>query len=283
MNFKTILVNLNNEPRVPELIAAAAAIARPTEAHVVGLYVMPPLFMPSDVILPMGADFDEEQVVEHRAQAERIKTVFDRLTHGEAYVAEWRVFGDARTAYESIADGVIDQSRSVELVIVSQAVDGKDSPMLTDIAERVAIESGRPVLVIPSVWLAREYGRDVAVAWNDSREATRATFDALPLLERAKKIRLITVGEPTDGDGKNAIPSAEVASTLARHGLDVEVETVTNSDRHTGNAILSRVVADGSDLLVMGAYGHSRMREFILGGATRDVLKNMTVPVLMSH
>ena len=82
MNLKTIVVNLNHEARVPELIAAAAAIARPTEAHVVGLFVMPPLFMPSDVIMPMGADFYEDQVVEHRAQVERIKTIFDRLTHG---------------------------------------------------------------------------------------------------------------------------------------------------------------------------------------------------------
>ena len=283
MNFKTILVNLNNEPRVTELIAAAAAIARPTEAHVVGLYVMPPLFQPSDVIMPMGADFYEIQVAEHRAQAERIKSVFDRLTSGEPYVAEWRVHGEARTANASITEGVIEQSRAAELVIVSQAVDGKDPPMLTDIAERVALESGRPVLVIPTTWLALEYGRDVAVAWNDSRESTRAAFDALPLLERAKKIRLITVGEPTDSDGTNIFPAAEVAATLARHGLDVEVEIVTNSDRHAGNAILSRVAADGSDLLVMGAYGHLRLREFVLGGATRDVLKNMTVPVLMSH
>ena len=283
MTFKTILVNLNHEARVEQLVAAAAAIARPTQAHVVGLYVMPPLFMPSDIILPMGSEFYEEQIVEHRAQAERIKILFERLTQGEPYVAEWRIHGDARSAYESIADGVVYQSRAAELVIVSQAVDGRDPPMITNIAERVAIESGRPILVIPANWLAREYGRDIAVAWNDSREATRATFDALPLLERAEKIRLITVGEPVDGTGSNIIPSAEVASTLARHGLDVEVETVASADRHTGEAILARVTADGADLLVMGAYGHSRLREFILGGATRDVLKNMTVPVLMSH
>jgi nucleotide-binding universal stress UspA family protein len=283
MYFKTILISLNNEPRAPELIAAAAAIARPAQAHVVGLYVMPPLFMPSDVILPMGADFYEDQVTEHRAQAERIRTVFDRLTMGEPFVAEWRVYGDARMAYEPIAAGVIDQSRAADVVIVSQGVDGKDPPMLTDIAERVALEGGRPVLVIPANWQACEYGRDVAVAWNDSREATRATFDALPLLKHARKVRLITVGEQGNGDGKNTIPAAEIAATLARHGLDVEVETVANADRHTGNAILARVVSDGADLLVMGAYGHSRMREFILGGATREVLKNMTVPVLMSH
>ncbi len=283
MTIKTILVNLNNESRVAELIAAAAAIARPAEAHVVGLFVMPPLFVPSDVIMPMNADFYEEQVRDHQDQADRIKIIFDRLTSGEPYVAEWRVHGDARTAYASIAEGIIEQSRTAELVIVSQAVDGKDPPTLTDIAERVALESGRPVLVIPSRWQAREYGLDVAVAWNDSRESTRATFDALPLLERARKIRLITVGESKDCNGSNVIPSAEVAATLARHGLNINVEVVPNTDRHYGDAILARVAADGSDLLVMGAYGHSRMREFILGGATREVLKHMTVPVLMSH
>jgi nucleotide-binding universal stress UspA family protein len=283
MSIKTVLVNLNHESRVEALIAAAAAIARPAEAHVIGLYVMPPLFMPSDVILPMGSDFYELQIAEHRAQAGRIQTVFERLTKGEPYVAEWRVYGDVRAAYESIADGVIDQSRSANIVIVSQAVDGNDPPMITDIPERVAIESGRPVLVVPSSWNACEYGRDVAIAWNDSRESARAAFDALPLLERAKRVRLITVSEHASGSGANAIPAAEAAASLARHGLEVEVETIGGDGRHSGNAILARVVADGADMLVMGAYGHSRLREFVLGGATRDVLKHMTVPVLMSH
>jgi nucleotide-binding universal stress UspA family protein len=283
MAIKTILVNLNHESRVAELVAAAAAIARPSEAHVVGLYVMPPLFMPSDVILPMSSDFYEQQITEHRAQAERIRTVFERLTSGEPYVAEWRVYGDVRGAYEAIADGVIDQSRAADLIIVSQAVAGQDPPMLTDIPERVAIESGRPVLVIPANWLAREYGNNIAIAWNDSRESARATFDAIELLERAKKIRLITISEQANGGGSNTIPAAEVAATLARHGLEVDVETVPSTGRHSGNDILARVVADGADLLVMGAYGHSRLREFVLGGATREVLKNMTVPVLMSH
>jgi nucleotide-binding universal stress UspA family protein len=232
MYFKTILVNLNNEPRAAALIAAATAIARPAQAHVIGLYVMPPLFMPSDVIMPMGADFYEEQVGEHRAQFERIKAVFDRLTKGEPYTAEWRTHGDARSAYEPIAVGVIDQSRA------------------TDIAERVALESGRPVLVVPGTWKACEYGRNVAVAWNDSREAARAAFDALPLLRLASKVRLLTVGEPANGNGKNIIPGAEMAATLARHGLDVDVETITNSDRHAGDAMLARVAADGADLLV---------------------------------
>jgi nucleotide-binding universal stress UspA family protein len=283
MGIKTVLVNLNHETRVEALIAAAAAIARPSEAHVVGLYVMPPLFMPSDVILPMGSDFYEMQIAEHRAQATRIQTSFERLTKGEPYVAEWRVYGDVRAAYESIADGVIDQSRAADIIVVSQAVDGEVPPMITDIPERVAIESGRPVLVIPANWSACDYGRDVAIAWNDSRESARAAFDALPLLERAKKVRLITVSEHATGSGANTIPAAEAAASLARHGLEVEVETIGGDGRHSGSALLAKVVADGADMLVMGAYGHSRLREFVLGGVTRDVLRHMTVPVLMSH
>jgi nucleotide-binding universal stress UspA family protein len=283
MDFKTILVNLNHESRVSELIAAAAAIARPSEAHVVGLYVMPPILVPSDMVIPMGAEFYDEQVLAHRAQSERVQTVFERLTRGEPYVAEWRIHGEARTAFEQIADGIVEESRAADLVIVSQAEDGKDPNILVDVPERVALESGRPVLVIPTKWLPREYGQNVTVAWNDSREAARAAFDALPLLERAKRVRLVTVGEQRNSSGKNMVPAAEVAATLARHGLDVEVETIPAEGRHIGNTILSDVTAGGSDLLVMGVYGHSRLREFILGGATRDVLKNMTVPVLMSH
>ncbi|MEQ1670902.1 MAG: universal stress protein [Hyphomicrobium sp.] len=283
MTFKTILVNLNHEARAAELIAAAATVARNNEAHVIGLYVMPPLFMPSDVILPMGSEFYEQQISEHRAQAERIKSVFDRLTRGEPFVAEWRVYGEARSAYQSIADGVVAQSRAAELVIVSQASDGIAPPMLTDIPERVAIESGRPVLVIPVSWRPGAFGANIAVAWNDSREAARATFDALPFLRLAKTVRLISAGDEKDADGATALLGADVAATLARHGLSIEVANIADTARSAGPALLARAVSDGSDLLVMGAYGHSRMREFILGGATRDILKAMTVPVLMSH
>ena len=283
MTFKTILVSLNHEKRVAALVSAAAVIARRTDAHVIGLYVMPPLFMPSDVILPMGSEFYQQQISEHHAQSARIKKRFEELTHGESFVAEWRIQGDARSAYGTVADGVVQQSRSAELVIVSQACDGIAPPMLTDIPQRVALESGRPVLVVPVKWSPCEFGHDIAIAWNDSREASRATFDAVPLMRNAKTVRLLTIGETTDDDGTTTMTATDIASTLARHGLKVDVEAIDDNSRNVGPAILARVVSDRADLLVMGAYGHSRMREFILGGATRDMLKSMTVPVLMSH
>jgi nucleotide-binding universal stress UspA family protein len=283
MTFKTIVVNLNHEARVTELIAAAALVARPTEAHVVGLYVMPPLFMPSDVILPMGAEFYDQQIAAHKAQAERIRIIFERLTKGEPFVAEWRCYGDAGSAYQSIADGVVAQSRAAELMIVSQSASGIAPPMLTDIPERVAIESGRPVLIIPVSWNATAFGDKITVAWNDSKESTRAAFDSLPFLRRASVIRLLTAGGQTDQDGASTLPSADIAQTLSHHGFNVDVGMIEDAGRNAAAALMARVVADGSDMLVMGAYGHSRMREFILGGTTREVLKSMTVPVLMAH
>jgi nucleotide-binding universal stress UspA family protein len=282
MDFKTILVNLNHEARAQEMIAAAAAIARRSEAHVIGLYVMPPVLVPADMIMPMGPEVYTEQIAAHKAQAKRIETAFERLTRGEPFVAEWRLHGDPGFTYDPIANGVIEEARSAELVIVSQGTGAGGGPMLAELAERVGLESGRPVLVVPTEWQPREYGRDITIAWNDTRESARAAFDALPLLERANRVRLITVGQKKQ-NGRNTVPASELAATLARHGLDVEVNTFGSESRHTGDTILSQVTADGSDLLVMGIYGHSRLREFVLGGATRDVLKNMTIPVLMSH
>lgn len=283
MAFKTILVSLNHEERVPELVAAAAQLARPAEAHVIGLFVMPPLFMPSDVIMPMGSEFYDQQIAEHRAQAERIKAKFEALTKGDTYIAEWRVQGDERSAYESIADGVIAQARSVEIVIVSQACDGVAPPMLTDLPQRLALESGRPVLIVPVAWKPQAIGANVAIAWNDSREAARALFDALPVLRGAQSVQVITVADKASASGTTTLVSADIAATLARFGLKVDVDIADSARGGPAATLMGRAAAHGADLLVMGAYGHSRMREFILGGATRDVLKNMTIPVVMSH
>ncbi len=286
MSIKTILLNLNHEARCADLIAAAAEVARTTEAHVIGLYVTPPLFMPSDVIMPMGADFYDRQIDDHRQQAERIRQIFDRLTKGEAYVAEWRSKGNASAAYEPIAAGVIAEARAADLVIVSQARDGTDPPMLTDVPQRAALESGRPVLVVPTAWAGTAYGDRISIAWNNSREAARAVFDSLPLLKRASSIKIITVGDDRDeDDGMPRLTAADIAASLDRHGVKAEIDAPGAADAaaSAGASLLARATANGSNLLVMGAYGHSRMREFILGGVTRHVLKNMTMPVLMSH
>ena len=282
-DFKTILVHLNHESRVPYLIAAAASLARPTKAHVIGLYVMPPIIVPADVIFPMGSfDMVEPQIEMHRAQAERIRAIFENSTKGEPFVSEWRKLDYVDSAIVTIADGVVEEAHAVDLVIASQAQSDIRASGISDVAERVALESGRPVLVIPESWDTKAYGTHVAVAWNGRREATRATFDSMPILRQAE-VRLLTVVSDEEFGRANTLPGGEIAATLARHGLNVEVQTIDRYGNDTGDALLSHVASDGANLLVMGAYGHSRFKEFILGGVTRHVLKHMTVPVLMSH
>lgn len=284
MPFKTIVVNLNYEGRVTELVAAAIAIARQSEAHVIGLYVMPPIFMPGEVMMPMGSDFFDQQIMEHKAQAKRIEARFLELTRTEPIVAEWRVHGEAVSSYEALAEGVITQSRTADLTIVSQATEGVSPPMLQDIAERVAIESGRPVLVVPENWKGTKFGQRITVAWNNSREAARAAFDALPFLKQASSIRIVTASlETSDDDDTPVIPAADIAESLARHGLKIDVGTTSPSGRNAAPELLADMQENGSDMLVMGAYGHARLWEFILGGTTRGILKTTNVPVLMAH
>ena len=149
------------------------------------------------------------------------------------------------------------------------------------IAEAALFESGRPVLIVPYIQKAGLKLDRVMVCWDGSRNAARAIADALPFLARAKAVEVVTVtGEP----GKSSdIPGADIAHHLARHGLKVEVERIVAPDIDVTSMILSHAADTGTDLIVMGGYGHSRLREFVLGGATRGILASMTVPVLMSH
>jgi nucleotide-binding universal stress UspA family protein len=137
------------------------------------------------------------------------------------------------------------------------------------------------VLVVPRYGTFDTVGERVLVAWNGSREATRAVHDALPILKLATKVTVLSIDPERDTGDR--IPSADIALHLARHGVAAEGTSTVGLDISVGDLLLSRAADLGADLIVMGAYGHSRMRELVLGGATRHILQHMTVPVLMSH
>jgi nucleotide-binding universal stress UspA family protein len=146
----------------------------------------------------------------------------------------------------------------------------------------LALESGRPVLVVPYIGRYPEIGRNVVVAWKAEREAARAVFDALPFLVGAEKVHILEVKER--GDERPALaPDISIAAALARHGIKTSVHTSQPRDISVGDEILSRLADLSADLLVMGAYGHSRMRELVFGGVTRHIARHMTVPTVLSH
>ena len=171
-------------------------------------------------------------------------------------------------------------ARRFDLAIVGQAEPEKDE-VEELVAESTLFESGRPVIVVPYIQKAPLKLARVMVCWDGSRQATRAIADAMPLLERAGQVELVIIAN--ERGKQDEIAGADMGQHLARHGLKVDVNRITEGDIDVADALLSHTADAGVDFMVMGGYGHSRLREFVLGGVTRSVLRSMTIPVLMSH
>jgi nucleotide-binding universal stress UspA family protein len=211
-------------------------------------------------------------------ETEEIAGIFSRMTANRPFVAEWRA---EKGPHIDPTGVVIEHSRSADLIVAGQTDHDWDTSPFQDVAEHLALGSGRPVLVVPYIGRYAEIGRNVVIAWKAGREAARAVFDALPILKRAEQVQILEIDE---GGGRRG-PSVDssIAVALARHGIKPDVRTSVAGDIGIGDEILSRLADMGADLLVMGAYGHSRMRQLVFGGVTRHIARHMTVPTLFSH
>ena len=166
------------------------------------------------------------------------------------------------------------------MVVVGQPERGKVEPGTTNqLPANVVMGSGRPVIVVPYAGKFETAPSIALVAWSGTREASRAVHDAIPLLKRADKVSVLSINAK---DGTH-LPGADIAAHLARHGCKAEAARTVTSDVSVADVILSDAADIGADFIVMGAYGHSRLREWVLGGATRDVLGMMTMPVFLAH
>ena len=200
---------------------------------------------------------------------------FRDLIGSTSLSSEWRV-----------ADGLAEEvvaahARYADLVIIGQAEpDAAATTTPPDLAETVAIAGERPVLIVPHIGVTKPPGKTVMLCWNGTREAARAATGALPILKKADKV-IILLSIP--GTMATEQPGASVARWLARHGVKAVVQRDTAADSDVGGVILSRAADQDADLIVMGLYGHSRMREWVLGGASRTLLASMTVPLLVAH
>lgn len=280
MSYKTILVHLNDERRAARLAGFAAAFAQAHEAHLIGLYVVPlPVVLNEwpDIAI---AEMIEAQRKAYRDEARRIETMFREKTRGLARPSEWRA---VESQYATVADALVETVRMADIAIVAQADSKWHLTHTLDAPEPAVMESGRPILVVPNAGDLEPTPRHVTIAWNGKREATRAAFDAIPIAAKAGHASIVWIDPRIGSTGVGDLPCSELAATYARHGIKAEARTARAEDSNVASALAEELGRSGSGLLVMGAYGHSRLRELILGGATRDVLRHMTVPVLFSH
>lgn len=277
--YKTILVHVDGSAGSDKRVAIASRLAILHDAHLVGAamtglaaYVFP---VPA---LGPGMPAITFPIEELRAEADLALDRFDRSARsaGVNSIERQRVDDEA-------AAGLSLQSRYADLVVISQSEPDDVLPRLpSDFPEFVLLNSPRPVLVLPAGGATQELGKRITVAWNGSANAVRAIVSALALLQRAEQVFLVVFNADAQRDLHGEQPGADMALYLARHGVRVEV-TAASAAADEGDALLSFAADKGSDLIVMGAYGHSRLREILLGGATRTVLRASPIPLWMAH
>ncbi|MCG6874319.1 MAG: universal stress protein [Betaproteobacteria bacterium] len=278
MAYKTILVHVDNSPQWPGRFEVAARLAAEFEAHLVGICLLRRPELPGYI---RSAEIAEMLAQRARDAEDKVKAsrqmLLDRLS-------QEGLSGECRVVEGEVEELASVHGRYADLLIVSQAdVNAPNSSAAMDEIQSVIFAAGRPLLLVPYAGKVKTLGKNIFVAWNASREATRAVTDALPLLQRAGKVTVMVVRPRADSRAHGDVPGADIAAYLARHGVKVDVMAEEGEGIDVGELMLSRVADLGSDLIVMGAYSHSRLRQWILGGATRTMLESMTVPVLMSH
>jgi nucleotide-binding universal stress UspA family protein len=275
--IKDLVVNLTVGGSRGNPGAFAISVAEAFDAHVAAIAFAHDPIVPATLMGGVPADFIESQRQEAEASASAAIARFEEAARRAGVSAESRLLA-ASIAEASDQFGRI--ARRFDLAVVGQAEPEKASAEEL-LAESALFEGGRPVLLVPYIQESELKLGKVVVCWDGSRAAARAAGDAMPFLTRAEGIEvLIVAGERGKTD---EIPGADIGQHLARHGLKVDVKRIVATESDVANTILSYVADSGADLIVMGGYGHSRLREFILGGVTRGILEAMTVPTLMSH
>ncbi|HZR63074.1 MAG TPA: universal stress protein [Xanthobacteraceae bacterium] len=275
--IKDIVVNLSVGEGGSFAGDYAVSVAGALDAHVTGIAFV------YDAIVPVAATgYIPPEVIEtqQRDSEAAAKAALDRFAAAasRAGVSAEPVKVAASFAGAGEQFGLI--ARRFDLVVVGQAEPGKDN-VEELIAESALFESGRPVIVVPYIQKAPLKLDRVMVCWDGSRAATRAIGDAMPLLERAGSVELVIAGN--ERGKRDEIPGADMGQHLARHGLKVDVKRITGGNIDVADALLSHAADANIDFVVMGGYGHSRLREFVLGGVTRSILRAMTTPTLLSH
>jgi nucleotide-binding universal stress UspA family protein len=255
----------------------AISVAETFEAHLTGVAFSYDPVIPGAIMGGIPPEFIEAQRAESDRAAAAAISRFEDAAKRAGISYESRVLN---ASVSGAAEQLGKFARRFDLTIVPQA--NRESETPTEVVdEGVLFESGRPVVVVPFIQKAGLTLDHAMVCWDGSRAAARAVADAMPFLEKAKLVEVVLV--TTKGFKADEAPGADLATHLARHDLKVVLKRITAPDIDIGATILSYAADTGTDMIVMGGYGHSRLREFVLGGVTRGLLESMTVPTLMSH
>jgi len=275
--IKDILVHVDGSRAMPARAAVAAALALRHDAHLIGLYVIEVPVLPSYAEAQIPNEIIKAQLAALASRAAACEQEFNRIAKQYAIKSEWRCVQDRQI------DALLLHARYTDLLAVGQADAGDPECVSRGLADRLVLESGRPVLLIPAAGGGKVIGENVIVAWSTRREAVRAISDAIPLLESARRVTVVTVNAERDDPENAGLPAADIALHLARHGIETQTKNLYAAPAAVGQVLLDTARDSCADLLVMGAYGHARWTEVVLGGVTKHVLAHTSIPTLLAH
>jgi nucleotide-binding universal stress UspA family protein len=280
MSYKTITVNIKSLQNAERLCAYACMVARKFNAHLIGVHTIPALeihpgMLASGTIYKM-TEFTEKQ----KKISADIQEIFKLATQAEDFVSEWR---EVDAQYLNSEHSVTADWIGSDLIIIGQTNPERDRRDQRNFVERAVRNSGRPVLVLPYAGTFETAGENILLGWSGTRESTRAAHDALPFIKDSKSTQIFWVGKQDDRTHYVEQTAREMAVGLDRHGAKVSVVHKEPSSISIGDELLNEASDSGTDMIVTGGFGHSRMYDFVLGATTNHILKCMTVPVLLSH
>lgn len=281
MALRDLLVHLDGSERTAQRLDFAAALAARHDAHLIGLHAVEatlPIALSGELGGAALGELVQRMHEEAAASARRTRAIFEDKLRRDGLRGEWRE-SETRPV-----EAVTLHARYADMAVLGQSGPGSMDPSLdAAILESALFQSGRPVLMVPYAGTFEAAPENVLVAWDGGREATRAVHDAMPLLRAAREVKVLAINPHHGIGGHGDVPAADIALHLARHGVKAIAEHVVTDEVRESDALLNEAANSGIGLIVMGAYGHSRLRQLILGGVTRGILARMTVPVLMSH
>lgn len=275
MQIKDIVAvtDLSGEQKPARLAVDLAAKAG---AHITGMAPVLEPITPAYLAGPLPADILDQARKSAEETADKALATFNEVMRVQGVNGEASRF----RFVEGAASGLVNRVRMSDLAVIGQDTPNSSEPGRAAVIEALLFETGVPVMVVPYISKGTFDAKHLMVAWDGSVTASRAVHAALPLMKLAQKITVVIADNGKRYFGE---PGADVALYLSRHGLTVSIDHIPAPSGDVAAALLNYVSDQGVDIAVMGGYGHSRFREFVVGGATRGMLEAMTVPVVMAH
>ncbi len=277
MALRDILVHVDQTPDCDRRMHLALQLAAAEGSGLTGL------FSQANAYLESRTSGLEKRRAKHQQTSEGLRNKYQPEADAAGVDLHWETAPFDRSD-DVVTDHLVFYSQHADLVIVGQHNPDKyDGSIPADMVGHLVLETGRPILVIPYAGHFPVLGERVVVAWNTARESVRAVNDAIPLMGKAKKVKVVAINPHEKGKRHGNTPSADIVKHLQRHGIPAEADHFSTGGVDEGNLLLNILSDERADLLVMGAYGRQRFRELVLGGVTQEILEHMTTPVLMSH